>query len=457
MTSRQTTFDRLTVYVTRSVSVVLVGLLLTLVLLLAIASHQLAAAQQRLAPLVAQTLSQTLGREVRIGAVQFDGWDTVIIKEAAIAKGTTFANGTALHAPEATAHINLLALILQQGKHPLDTVRQLTLTRPVLAVERSAAGRWDFQDIVDRINNSRTLGKLKTQLVVAEGKINYQDERGFKANPETIRKALVGITGRLTPTGAVNYQFELSAVDAPSRVGRIQLSGDYAGHAGATNVNVSASRVAVKEIAQYLPQHLPITFEDGTAAFRLSALFQNLPNPNVAHNLPTTKLTAEVDLAGVGLRLNEMSAPVVATSGKLRLVHDPNRYPHGSRLELIKVRAHAGAVPMDISGTIGDLNLFDLPHLNPYFQVTVRTAVGNGAQIAALFPHTQWVQDLHRPRGWPPDRFDHRREHPQCCLSDCRFDGDGHCDAVHTAPLRRRAGRYADHQHRRRDATRALG
>jgi hypothetical protein len=139
---------------------------------------------------------------------------------------------------------------------------------------------------------------------------------------------------------------------------------------------------------------LPITFEDGTAAFRLSALFRNLPNPNAARTLPTTALTAEVDLKGVGLRLQEMSAPVMASSGRLRLVHDPARYPRGSQLDLINVRAHADDLPIALSGTIGDLNLYDLAHLNPTIDVRFNTTTSDGATVTKLFPTTQWVQVL---------------------------------------------------------------
>ena len=387
--------DRISARAARGVTITLTVLFFTVMLLLGLAHYKLATMQQDLTPLITQELRQTLGRDVRIGSAHLTGLDSVQIDNAAIAKGGTFGAGTAMSAAKITARINLLKFALQQGQNPAGAIQQVVLQQPVFDVGRSQDGQWDFQDLVDRINSRQSMGKMHAQLIINDGKVNYNDSRGFSAKPESIHQQLVGISARFTPTGGDNYSFNVAAADAENRLGEMKLAGDYSQHSGVANISVSAKKVVVKELARYLPKPLPITFEDGTAAFRLSALFRHLPNPAVAHTLPTTALTAEVNLAGVGLRLDEMSAPVMASSGTLRLVHDPARYPKGSRLDLIDVQAHADDLPIAISGTIGDLNLFDIAHLNPNFDVRIQTATDDGSKIARLFPKTPWLGALH--------------------------------------------------------------
>ena len=392
MTFHPDAFDRISRRIVRAVSIAILCLTLTLLLTLALASYKLAGMQSRLSPLVAQELRAALGRDVRLGDVHLRGLGAVVIDNVAVAKGATFADGAAFTTSRATAQVNLLSLLLHRGENPLRTISQVVLRQPVLEVARSAAGRWDFQDVLDHLQRQRTTAKLQTQFIVQGGKVEYADARGFGATPRPINQQLNRIDARLTPTDAGEYQFQVSAEDTTHRLGHVSLAGNYSGSAGVANIDINADRIVATEITRFLPQRLPITFTNGTAAFRLSALFRNLPSPSVAHKLPTTELTAEMDLTGVGLRLREMSAPVVATSGRLRLVHDPAHYPRGSRLELIDVRAKAGTLPITLDGEIADLDLLDLAHLNPWFNVKISAAMPDGTALHHLFPDTPWVQ-----------------------------------------------------------------
>ncbi len=371
--------------------VTLIGLLLVLVLLgvLWYANTELARVQQRLHPQIVRALRETLGRDVRIGAVQVRGLDQIVLTNAVIARGSTFAGGTVLTAPRATAHVNLFSFLFRHRNDPVAAIRQITLTRPRAEVSRAHDGRWDFQDIVDRLTKRPAgAGNLRAQLVIDQGQVAVQDVAG-----SIERRNLVGVNARVSAGSQHKYAFYVAAADARQLTNEVHVAGVYSPNAGVARLNVHADRIAVQEITRFLPANLPITFADGTAALRIVALFKSLPAPQRA-TLSATELTAEIDLAGVGLRLREMNTPIMATAGRLRLVHNAARYPRGSRLELLGVHARANQVPLELSGIVSDLNLFDLRHSHPRLQLALATSVADGAQLLRLFPHAEWLRSL---------------------------------------------------------------
>lgn len=377
-------FERLPARLLQGVAMLLALLVVALLCGLGIASVQLARVRQSLRPLLAQEMKKALGRDVRVGAVSVQGFNRVIIRDTEIARTASFSDGTALTVPRTEARINLIAYLLHREDGPLAAIRRITLQRPALTVNRNAAGEWDFQDILDRLAAQRTTQQAwKGQLLIAGGDLSYRDAHTFgTAHP--FRQRLVDVRARVQPARGGSYGFVLAAHGAQRNIGRIEVAGQYSG-TGDTRVDLTANRVAMKEIARYLPAKLPITFEDGTAAFRLSALFTALPAPHTARRLSPAQLTAEVDLSGVGLRLDELKAPIVATSGRLRLVHNRAQYPRGSRLELVNVRARAAKLPIRLSGSIADLNLFDLQRLNPRFDLRLSVDGRDGSEITGLF------------------------------------------------------------------------
>ena len=388
-----THFERVSKRISQITFAVFVLLGVAMIVALGVIRLQFTRMQNRLAPMIRQRLAQVLGRDVRIGAVHMNWLDQLVIANTAVARGATFADGTAFTVPQMTARLNLLAMAVHHGANPVAFIDQLTVTHPSLSVNRSRQGRWDFQDIVDHIKaNAHTLA-WHADLVVNDGSVLYHDAHGFVSGSAPIQQEVADIDASVMPTGVRTIAFEVAATDAGQHLGRIRLKGVCAKAAGGTRVDVQANREAVNAVMQYLPKNLPITITDG-AAIRLSALFRNLPKPDAAHRLTGADLTADVDLTGIGLRLREMSAPLLATSGRLHLVHDASRYPNGSRVELIAVHAHAASLPVTINGSITDVNLFDLAHAHPSFNVTAGTDVKDGSIISRLFPNTRWLNKL---------------------------------------------------------------
>ncbi|MHB9026664.1 MAG: hypothetical protein ACYC7E_21235 [Armatimonadota bacterium] len=385
---------RVSLRIAQAAVIALIFLVIASLTLLGLAQSRFAKLQDTLAPLIETSLEQVLGRDVHIGSVQLSGLGSVTIKDASIAQDATFSAGTAISAPSTTARINLLQLLVQGGKNPMGAVSQVVVQRPRVSVNRSAAGRWDFQDVLDRLQNKNiAVNDWHGQVVIRDGNVNYHDARGLGASTQPLNQQIVGVNARVSPDGRNNYQFTVAGHDPARRWGHVQLAGYYQS-TGQTTVNLKANSVTVAEIQRYLPNYLPITFENGKAAVRLSALFGSLPRPDAARGLSPNQLTAEVDLAGIGLRLDGMTAPIYATSGRLRLRHDAKRYPRGSRLEFINVRARANRVPMDIRGSITEINLFDLRHLDPRFNIHSRIIGVDGAEVSRLFPKLLLGQQL---------------------------------------------------------------
>ncbi len=372
----------------RALLVLTVVTLLTLAVLLAVARVEFARYRGRLAPLLAQTLTHMLGRAVRVGDVSLRGLDGVEIRGLSVARGNTFAHGATLTLPDTTAYVNLFSFLLHHD--PVGAISDVVLTRPALAVARNAQGRWDFQDVLDRLNAPGPAGGVPPhpRLVVRDGRVHYQDAR-----VGALVREVVDVNATLNPGWQpASFAFNVSGRDALNHMGRVDVSGRYVSIRGgeAMRVNVRADRIVVKELTRFLPKRIPITFENGTAALRLSALFTSLPSPEGPRPLSADALTATVDITGVGLRLQEMNTSVVAQSGLLRLVHDRVRYPQGSRLELLNVRAKAGNVPMTLDGSIRDINLFDLNHLDPQMDLTLKVVPHDAADVRALFAPHEW-------------------------------------------------------------------
>jgi hypothetical protein len=385
-------FSKRSARVAHSFAIIL--LLLSLVLLSVAASARILLARMapRLRPMLQHTLHDSLGRAVEVGSIRLHGIDTLVIANTRIANGATFAGGTALTIPKTLARVNLLSLLFHHA-NPAGAIDTITLTDPSLTVRRTAAGAWNFQDVIDRLRRHPATTSAQPDVRVVGGDVSYRDARGFGATPRAVNQHMVRVRGRLLASRG-GYVFRVSGEDARRQTGRIELAGIYAPEQGSTRLQVNAARVQVRTLSDYLPKNLPITFQDGTAALRLSALVTNLPTAAQAGRIPSTALTAEVDMSGVGLRLRELNTPIVATSGRLRLVHDAKLFPNGSRLELINVQARAGDVPLRLYGALRDLNLLDLAHANPYFDVHTLLATDDGAAITRLFPQDAAVRNL---------------------------------------------------------------
>jgi len=363
-----------------------------LIIIIAIGSTQLSRLQGAIRPLAEQQMRTLLGRDVRIGAVHISGLNGIVFNDVAIAGGKTFADGTAVSAVETRASVNLVSLVLHRGKNPINAVSRITVTTPNMEVARTADGKWDFQDILDHLTaKPGARSGLRAKIVVADGRLTLHDALGLGTASGPTTERLTGIRGSLVSRSGQNYAFLVSARDEARRVGNIQLAGNYAADNGSTRLNVTADDISVNAVTKFLPAGLPITFQNGKAALRMTALFTALPTPG--RPISTDKLTAEVDLSGVGLRLQEMSSPIMATSGRLRLVHDRKRYPQGSQLQFINVQARADQIPLTLSGKMTDLNLFDLAHAQPQVDLTL-TATGQGPQFQHLFPQTAWLQKV---------------------------------------------------------------
>lgn len=367
---------------------------LALVLILATAHIVLARVAGQLGPVIRREMERSLGRSVRVGAVRLDGIRTLTVSDIALAQRGSFANGTAVAIPRALARVNLLSLLVNPGQNPLSAVDRIELREPAIAVSRDAGGRFDFQDVLERLRRHQTTGALQARVVVSDADVRYRDTRGFGDTPRLFDQRFTAVHAIFMPHGDGGVAFTARGTDDAHRVRAIALVGTYAPKAGRAQVKVSAQGIDVRALAKLLPHKLPITFEDGTAALRLSALLTNLPTPAAVHASPASAFTAEVDLRGVGLRLDELTTPIVATSGRLRLVHDTRRYPQGSRLEFINVRAMARDIPVRLSGRISDINLLDLAHLRPLFDLRVKLANANGAAISRLFPTNEWAHTL---------------------------------------------------------------
>ena len=185
-------------------------------------------------------------------------------------------------------------------------------------MSRSLQGQWNFADVVNHIKaRMRLIPAWHAQLVVEDGDIAYHDAHGFGVGSLPIQQEIADVSGSMLRQGVDGYAFDVAAADA-GHFGHVRVKGLYSISArDDTHVDVDADSVAMNEVEHWLPKNLPITFTNGSAALRLSALIHSLPAPGQAHKLSRTELTADVDLSGVGLRLREMSAPMVATSGRL--------------------------------------------------------------------------------------------------------------------------------------------
>ncbi len=418
-------FVRVSTRISRVTIAVLAVVGVALAFAASLVSIRLASMQRTLLPLVRRELVQLLGRDVRIGDVHLAGWNRLVIENTAVADGATFADGTAFTAPEMTAQLDVLGMALHHQANPAGFIEQVTLTRPSWKVDRSAQGEWDFQDVLNRLQTHKfDYASWHAQVVVDDGAVAYRDAHGFGVGPQLIQRDVVEIDGSLSPRTSQGYAFEVAAADAGRQMGRIRLKGLYATGTGDSRVDVHASSAVVNELSRFLPKYVPITFSDSAAAVRLSALFHQLPNPGDAHQLADTAMTAEVDLSGVGLRLREMSTPIMVDSGKLRLLYDGSRYPEGSRLEFVKVQAHAGALPLTVNGTINDLNLFNLAHARPEFNLAWNTSFAHGSIISRLFPGTRWLHQLQLKGGLE------LRATMQGRLGQLQVNGKIHSDSV---------------------------
>lgn len=311
-------------------------------------------------------LRGALLRDVRVGEVRLDPAKGVLeITDLAVADPTQ-PKLPFIAARRATVRFSPSRLLIRPLQ-PLSAVRSVQLEAPFLYLARNRAGRWNFQDLLERPRRKKTddfLGEIRLE----DGQVVYRDARGWKPAWVSIDEHLVGVRGRIIRSSAKFYPFRLEATVRSGKVRTLGIGGSFRLGPGRGECQLHLGRLQLAYLQKYFPRGFPVTLEGGEADGRVQLVL----NEDARHRWESTMtLLADVRNARGRLRLLERSWPFVAERGQLAL---------GSNvLELTGVQVTTAGLPVTIDGTISNFT-------RPALALLLRTERADAARLCAVIP-----------------------------------------------------------------------
>ncbi|HUT74787.1 MAG TPA: translocation/assembly module TamB domain-containing protein [Armatimonadota bacterium] len=195
----------------------------------------------RLRPVVESQLSQTLGREVRVGGISGGLLRGAVLHDVTIADGKRPQGGVLARAKRVAVRYHLRPL-LSGGKGSAAAIDRVSVTGARVELARDRGGRWNIASLFKpRVPPARRFTGVVT---IADSTLVFTDQSPPAPVTRSLQMRLVNLSGRLTPDPRRGLVFRLSAQVADGGMKRIAVAGSSDGkrtvlHVAAADVNLA--------------------------------------------------------------------------------------------------------------------------------------------------------------------------------------------------------------------------
>jgi uncharacterized protein involved in outer membrane biogenesis len=283
----------------------IVGSLLTLWLLAWLAVPPLVKSQAE------QRLSALLGREVRIGSINFSPWSlTLEIERFVIASAAGASAPPQFEIAKLTANADLRSVL-----RLAPVIEALDIDAPVLRAARVAEGRYDFDDIVERLarmpaappnGNDEPQRFALYNLRLHGGRIEIDDRPVQRRHRLQELRLSLPFLSNLPDDIAVEVQprlaFKLDGAAFDSGAQTTPFAQDRA-----SQIDVTISGLDLAPWLPYVPASVPFRPTRGMLSTRLQLQFVAVPGAT-----PRMSLRGQIGVADAALAAGASEAPVLA-------------------------------------------------------------------------------------------------------------------------------------------------
>jgi uncharacterized protein involved in outer membrane biogenesis len=283
----------------------IVGSLLTLWLLAWLAVPPLVKSQAE------QRLSALLGREVRIGSINFSPWSlTLEIERFVIASAAGASAPPQFEIAKLTANADLRSVL-----RLAPVIEALDIDAPVLRAARVAEGRYDFDDIVERLarmpaappnGNDEPQRFALYNLRLHGGRIEIDDRPVQRRHRLQELRLSLPFLSNLPDDIAVEVQprlaFKLDGAAFDSGAQTTPFAQDRA-----SQIDVTISGLDLAPWLPYVPASVPLRPTRGMLTTRLQLQFAAVPGAT-----PRMSLRGQIGVADAALAAGASEAPVLA-------------------------------------------------------------------------------------------------------------------------------------------------
>lgn len=325
-----------------------------------------------LVPIAAGELTRQLGHEVRIARATYNHRGVLILDGIAISNKATFAQGhgeATLTADRLTIDYNLHDLLFDSG-NAAHALRDITLDRPTLLIERFAGNRFNFSDLLAPKGPQK--GKpFVGRLIVHDGALHLRDFQAPALLHERPANNTLTHIAATVDFGSERFVFfDVAGQGSDNRLGTVRLRGDAS--------RLAAGRYRVSAQAM-----------DADAAY-WAAYFKAFPQAHVAAG----RADVDMNLARLGSKPPpglplDMQGHVtlrdatIAVTDK-RFLHQPLRHLTGNATftgagVAFDGRFSVAEQPLTATGT-----LFDFKH--PQVAATITSALVEPGRLASALP-----------------------------------------------------------------------
>jgi hypothetical protein len=177
--------------------------------------------RDKLRDVIAQQLANYTNRQVQMGRVEGDLLTGVTVHDLALSEGASLRNGAVATVDELQAHFNIVA-VLQGRIATAASIRDVTLIRPRVKLQRYYNGRTNVDDLIKRKVPTRPEDQFRGQVHVRDGSVDFSDARTVLRNgaPLFVRARELQGEGDFSVYGRIAAR--VSAVDADGRFGRVE-------------------------------------------------------------------------------------------------------------------------------------------------------------------------------------------------------------------------------------------
>ncbi len=287
----------------RALLIIISSALLSVLILLGVAGWRFSRLGATLRPELERTLTQTLGRTVKVDSVRTVGFNQLSIDGLHVTAGGTSASASSIFIPHTSVAVNAAALLFSRSKDPLTQVKGIGVENVDLNIQRAADGSWGMEDVIKKLQELNTTARPQIQIIT--GKITYKDsQQGVQT---------IALQGMLAPQVERHYQVDLNATDNQEKSDLLHLTGQYSPENSSVKLQLTGEKIATKTIAAILPADLLEANDDVLVSVQMNVSIGDILHPEFA----TTELSGDIAISAATIKF---PVPVTVNDAHIKLL-----------------------------------------------------------------------------------------------------------------------------------------
>ena len=292
--------------------------------------------QEKLRALVEPQVTEAIGRDIKIGKLEFDLFTGLVVENFSVAENAKFGKAPFISVNSLVLKYDLLSLLT--GKL---AIHEISLNQPDINIIKDKTGRFNFQDIAQRFEAPEAgspeptepspISFAVSQVNLRKGKFTYKD----LAAGQTHVVDQIDVSAKdLSLDQPVPFTVALQLNRIP-----IKVEGRFSAKTQAGQAMVIVDQASAQTLAAMMPPNGPATLTGGQFSLKVKADYN-----------PGRPITAQGELTGKKIGLVGQDKKALLDGDDLGLVFDLTVDPKTQKANIKALKATLGKNNLSVAG-----------------------------------------------------------------------------------------------------------